>query len=151
MNALAGQHVKGHPRLRLTVDDLAPATRLLDKKREMLEVQETLESQKRDFALREESLRAREEQLQRKNVLLRQSLFKFNKFLHDNDLKRARAERKAAEERRVAAGKEGELVGLRGQLAGLLEGAWTVFFFFFFSFLFFRWATGWPTRTRFVG
>ena len=47
----------------LTLDHVSPATRLLEKRRQMFEVQEALDAQKEEFARREEAFRRREEGL----------------------------------------------------------------------------------------
>jgi len=103
----------------LDLDHVTPATRLLEKRRQMFEVQEALEAQKEEFARREELFKRREEQLRKKDVELQESLIRFNKFLQENDSKRARAERKAQDEVRQKQQKDGELEGLREQLAAL--------------------------------
>jgi hypothetical protein len=51
---------KGQPQT-LTLDHVSPATRLLEKRRQMFEVQEALDIQKEEFARREEAFRRREE------------------------------------------------------------------------------------------
>ena len=76
---------KGLPQT-LTLDHVSPATRLLEKRRQMFEVQEALNAQKEDFARREEAFRRREEGLRQKDLELQESLIKFNKFLQYNRL-----------------------------------------------------------------
>jgi hypothetical protein len=61
--------------------DLTPATRLLERKREMLEVETGLAKQKEEFAMKMESLAQRREELARKETQLKESLMKFDKFL----------------------------------------------------------------------
>lgn len=65
----------------LTLDHVSPATRLLEKRRQMFEVQEALDAQKEEFARREEAFRRREEGLRKKDLDLQESLIRFNKFL----------------------------------------------------------------------
>ena len=83
----------------LMMDHITPATRLLEKRRQMFEVQEVtmnitlvitclyllcfkaLNSQNEEFSRREDAFRRREEGLRRKDIELRESLIKFNKFL----------------------------------------------------------------------
>lgn len=84
----------------LALDHVSPATRLLEKRRQMFEIQEALDNQKCEFERHEESLKRREEALRRKDVELQDSLIKFNKFLQENESKRKRAITRAAEERK---------------------------------------------------
>lgn len=65
----------------------------------------------------EEAFRRREEALKRKDLELQESLIRFSKFLQENDSKRARAEKKAADEVRSRQSKEKEIE----QLAEVLE------------------------------
>ncbi|XP_077995509.1 coiled-coil domain-containing protein 42 homolog [Glandiceps talaboti] len=80
-------------------DHLTPATRLLEKRREMAEVEQALAAQKEEFQMKMESLQQRREELERKEYQLKESLLKFDKFLKENDSKRARAVKKAHDER----------------------------------------------------
>ncbi|KAJ3299595.1 Cilia- and flagella-associated protein 73 [Borealophlyctis nickersoniae] len=99
--------------------DLTPATRLLEKRREMLEVENGLNQQKEEFAMKMESLAQRREELARKEGQLQESLMKFDKFLKENDAKRTRALRKSLDERKTREQKEGEISGLRENLTSL--------------------------------
>ncbi|XP_069615986.1 cilia- and flagella-associated protein 73 [Ranitomeya imitator] len=94
-------------------DFLTPATRLLEKKREMIEVEQALNIQKEEFQMKAESLQQRRTELEHKEEKLKDSLFKFDKFLKENDSKRMRALRKAGEERQLAAQKEREAIRLQ--------------------------------------
>lgn len=67
--------------VQLNLDHVAPATRLLEKRRQMMEVQEALDSHKEEYAKREEAFKRREEQLRKKDLELQESLIRFNKFL----------------------------------------------------------------------
>nr|DBA22827.1 TPA: hypothetical protein GDO54_013822 [Pyxicephalus adspersus] len=96
-------------------DFLTPATRLLEKKREMTEVEQALNTQKEEFQMKTESLQQRCAELEHKEEKLKDSLFKFDKFLKENDSKRKRALRKAAEERQLAAQKEREAIRLQAE------------------------------------
>ncbi|GAX82119.1 hypothetical protein CEUSTIGMA_g9547.t1 [Chlamydomonas eustigma] len=101
----------------LLLDHVSPATRLLEKRRQMFEVQETLEAQKHDFNRKEEVFKRREEALKLKDLELQESLIRFSKFLQENDSKRARAEKKAADEVKSRLQKEKEIE----QLTEVLE------------------------------
>merc|ERR1711972_933209 len=100
----------------LFFDNVSPATRLLEKRRQMYEVQDALENQKARFAKEEEGFRKKEEQLRAKDLSLQHQLFRFNKFLQDNEAKRRRAETRAAEEAAAIRQKEDEIRALEKQL-----------------------------------
>lgn len=101
----------------LMFDHVSPATRLLEKRRQMFEVQEALNSQKEEFSRREDAFRRREDGLRRKDLELQESLIKFNKFLQENESKRNRALKRAAEEKKQREMKEKEIEKLKVQLA----------------------------------
>eukprot|EP00292_Cryptomonas_paramecium_P009839 CAMPEP_0113708406 /NCGR_PEP_ID=MMETSP0038_2-20120614/28954_1 /TAXON_ID=2898 /ORGANISM="Cryptomonas paramecium" /LENGTH=269 /DNA_ID=CAMNT_0000634089 /DNA_START=6 /DNA_END=812 /DNA_ORIENTATION=- /assembly_acc=CAM_ASM_000170 len=103
----------------MNLDEVSPATRLLEKRRQMFEVQEALETQKEEFARREELFKRREEALRKQDLELQQQLIRFNKFLQENDSKTARAEKKAAEEIKLREQKEKEIQELQGQVEKL--------------------------------
>jgi hypothetical protein len=100
----------------LMFDHVSPATRLLEKRRQMFEVQEALNSQKEEFGRREDAFRRWEESLRRKDLELQESLIKFNKFLQENESKRNRALKRAAEERKQREQKETEIRKLESEL-----------------------------------
>ena len=60
---------------------LNPATRLLEKKREMAEVESALAAQKEEFQLKMETLQQRRDDLERKERDFKEQLLKFEKFL----------------------------------------------------------------------
>jgi len=101
----------------LMLDHITPATRLLEKRRQMFEVQEALNSQNEEFSRREDAFRRREEGLRRKDLELQESLIKFNKFLQENESKRNRALKRATDERKQREQKELELRRYDQQLA----------------------------------
>lgn len=100
----------------LVLEHVSPATRLLEKRRQMFEVQEALEAQKQEFNRKEEVFKRREEGLKKKDLELQESLIRFSKFLQENDSKRSRAEKKAEEERKLRLQKEKEIEVLQQQL-----------------------------------
>ena len=59
--------------------------------------------------MQEKNFRDREETLKRKDIELQESLIRFSKFLQDNDAKRVRALKKAADERKTREGMEREI------------------------------------------
>ncbi|CAM9633110.1 unnamed protein product [Ectocarpus sp. 13 AM-2016] len=97
------------------VDHVSPATRLLEKRRQMFEIQEALEAQKEEFSRREDAFRRREDALRKKDLELQESLIKFNKFLQENESKRNRAVKRAGDERKQREQKEQEIIKLRKQ------------------------------------
>jgi len=105
----------------LNLDHVTPATRLLEKRRQMFEVQEALEAQKEEFSRREELFKRREEALRKKDLELQESLIKFSKFLQENDSKRSRAEKKAADEVALRIKKESEISKLKADLQMLKQ------------------------------
>lgn len=99
----------------LMLDHVSPATRLLEKRRQMFEVQEALNSQKEEFARREDAFRRREEALRRRDLELQESLIKFNKFLQENERKCKRAVNKVMLERKEREQKESDIKKLEAQ------------------------------------
>ncbi|CAK0846528.1 unnamed protein product [Prorocentrum cordatum] len=104
-----------HPQ-QLFFDNVSPATRLLEKRRQMYEVQDALETHKARFAKEEEQFKKKEEQLRSKDLQLQHQLFRFNKFLQDNEAKRRRAETRASEEVAQIKLKDEEIDELERQL-----------------------------------
>ena len=72
-------------------DALTPATRLLEKKREMAAVETALAAKKEDFQLKMETLQQRRDDLERKERSLKEQLLKFEKFLKVRGLGGGRA------------------------------------------------------------
>jgi chromosome segregation ATPase len=105
-----------HPPQQLIFENVSPATRLLEKRRQMYEVQDALENQKARFAREEETFKKKEEQLRAKDLQLQHQLFRFNKFLQDNEAKRRRAEQRAADEAAQIKAREEEIRDLEKQL-----------------------------------
>ncbi|XP_019349258.1 cilia- and flagella-associated protein 73 [Alligator mississippiensis] len=102
-------------------DYLTSAARLLEKKREMEEVEQALLAQREEFQVKMESLQQRREELEHKEEQLKEAFFKFDKFLKENDAKRHRALRKASGERLQAARSNVEAIHLRQEIARLLR------------------------------
>jgi len=100
----------------LAMEHISPATRLLEKRRQVFEVQEALDAQKEEFTRREEAFRRREDSLRRKDLELQQSLIKFNKFLQENEQKKGRAEKRSQDEARQRKAKEQEIEKLEDEL-----------------------------------
>ncbi|ELT94686.1 hypothetical protein CAPTEDRAFT_93836, partial [Capitella teleta] len=109
-------------------DHLTPATRLLEKRREMAEVEQALAAQKEareasscEFQMKMESLQQRREELERKEFQLKESLLKFDKFLKENDSKKARAIKKATDEKDLQKSKDKEIDRLREDTSHLVK------------------------------
>jgi hypothetical protein len=103
----------------LVLEHVSPATRLLEKRRQMFEVQEVLEQQKAAFNRKEEIFKRQEDGLKKKDLDLQESLIKFSKFLQENDNKITRAEKKSREEIALRHQKEQEIQNLQEKLDGL--------------------------------
>lgn len=103
----------------LVLENVNPTTRLLEKRRQMFEVQDRLDEQKAEFRAEEERFKDREETLKRKDLDLQESLIRFSKFLQENDGKRTRAQRKAQDEIKIRTQKEAEIERLATELDGL--------------------------------
>ncbi|KAA0161548.1 hypothetical protein FNF28_05005 [Cafeteria roenbergensis] len=101
----------GRPHV-LVIDHVAPMTRLLEKRRQMFEVQEALDAQKEEFARREEAARRREEELRKKDLDLQTSLIHYNKTITANEDKRQRALQRIQQESRAVSKKEAEIAEL---------------------------------------
>jgi len=101
--------------------DITSATKLLEERREMAEVEQAFVAQKEEFQMRMESLQQRTEELERKEQQLKESLLKFDKFLKENDAKRARAIKKAADERELCKVKDKEIKKLEEQQVKLMN------------------------------
>lgn len=98
------------------LEHVSPATRLLEKRRQMFEVQEALEKKKDQFSMQQAAFRQREEKLRKKDQVLQESLTRFNRFLQETEAKTTRAENRAEEERKQTLEKEQEIEALRREL-----------------------------------
>ncbi|XP_053533239.1 coiled-coil domain-containing protein 42 homolog [Ictalurus punctatus] len=101
-------------------DVCSGVTRLLDKRRQIKHVDDVLRRQRQEFEVKRESLRQRKEEVKKKEENLKDSLLKFDKFLKENDAKRARGVKKAESERAVLRERERELERLHTHIAALL-------------------------------
>ncbi|KAL0979318.1 hypothetical protein UPYG_G00183600 [Umbra pygmaea] len=100
-------------------DLLTGATRMILKQKEVREVDKQLQTHVEESELKKESLRRRKEELLQKEEKLKESLFKFDKFLKENDSKRRRGEKKAEREREAVRQKEEERERLEAECATL--------------------------------
>ncbi|XP_060719027.1 coiled-coil domain-containing protein 42 homolog isoform X2 [Tachysurus vachellii] len=100
-------------------DVCSGVTRLLNKRRQIKDVDNEMKIQRQEFEIKRESLRQRREQMKIKEENLKDSLLKFDKFLKENDAKRARGVKKAESERAVLRERERELEQLHTHIAAL--------------------------------
>ncbi|XP_074061925.1 cilia- and flagella-associated protein 73 isoform X2 [Macrotis lagotis] len=107
----------------LTCEDsyINRATQLLEKKQEMVEMEEALQAKKEEFQRRMSSLKQRKEALEQKEDELKESMVRFDKFLKDTEAKQSRALLRAEEGRQTAAQKEAEAATLKEELEGLVQ------------------------------
>ncbi|NXV86628.1 CC42M protein, partial [Calonectris borealis] len=100
---------------------LLPSTRLLQKRREVVEVERALQSQREEFRQRMECLEQRRQQLGQRKDQLRDVVLKFHAFLKASTARQERALRRADKERARAAEQGAEAARLRQELAELLH------------------------------
>ncbi|ORX65391.1 coiled-coil domain-containing protein 42 [Anaeromyces robustus] len=100
--------------------ELTSATRLLEKRRETIEIENGLQLQKQDFASKMESLVGRREELAKRQKNLRNKKIKFEKYLKENDAKRLRAEKKKSEEKKLKEAKQKMIINYKKVLNDLL-------------------------------
>ena len=73
------------------LNNACTATRIMEKRRQLMDLEDALDAQKDEFARKVETLKRREDALRKKDLRLQESLIKFNKFLQENENKRTRA------------------------------------------------------------
>ncbi|XP_026540411.1 cilia- and flagella-associated protein 73 [Notechis scutatus] len=100
-------------------DFLPSSCCLLEKQRELAEVEKTFSATKEDFQKKMDHLQQRRQELERKEGQLKQAILKFDKFLKENDAKRSRAMRKAEQEKQQMAHKKVEAERLQEEIARL--------------------------------
>ncbi|XP_055511608.1 coiled-coil domain-containing protein 42 homolog isoform X2 [Leucoraja erinacea] len=92
------------------------ATRILEKRRELAEVEEDLINQREEFHVKLRVLKQRREDLLEKEEELKLSILKFDKFLKENDAKRLRAKSKQMSESDQQRQKEREIITMEKEL-----------------------------------
>mmetsp|Transcript_27388 Transcript_27388/g.49299 ORF Transcript_27388/g.49299 Transcript_27388/m.49299 type:complete len:347 (+) Transcript_27388:115-1155(+) len=95
------KNMKGNPKLslkQLQVDTVSPATRLLEKRRVLYEVQDAFDRQMEEEKRKEELFKTKEAELRNRDLATQEKLIQFNKTLQDNEAKRERAEARFREE-----------------------------------------------------
>ncbi|XP_032096374.1 cilia- and flagella-associated protein 73 [Sapajus apella] len=98
-----------------------PVLRLLEKRQELVDADQALQTQKQVFHTKMAALKQRWEQLEQKERELKGSFISFDKFFQDSEARRNRALRRAAEERNQAGRREAEALRLRAQLEELRQ------------------------------
>ncbi|OMJ80156.1 hypothetical protein SteCoe_19650 [Stentor coeruleus] len=90
----------------LKMDTVSPATRLLDKRRLMYQVQEAFERQKEEEARRLEMFNNKEEELRARDLAVQEKFVEFSKVINENEAKMQRANNRIAEEKKAIEAKE---------------------------------------------
>jgi len=85
----------------LQINTVNPATKLLEKRRHLYEVQEAFDVEKDNFKKKEEEFKKRENELRDKDYEIQASLIKFSKYLNDIQAKTQRATKRIQEEKKV--------------------------------------------------
>ncbi|KAJ3210572.1 hypothetical protein HDU82_007841 [Entophlyctis luteolus] len=96
--------------------NMLQSTLLLQKKKEMNNVQINLEKKRAEFSKRMEECREKQEELRVKQKQIRDRVTKFEKFLKENDAKRQRANLKAMSEKNFQEAEYQQLLQLQAQL-----------------------------------
>lgn len=95
------------------------STLLLKKRKEMREVDDSLELMKKDYKRRMDECEERRALFESKQSKMREQVLKFEKFIQENDAKRMRAEIKAKQERKLYEDKIKELNLLNEKILSL--------------------------------
>lgn len=82
----------------LDINNVSPATLLLEKRRQILEVQKSLERHKQEHARKDNKFEGREQELRCKDLELQDQLVQFNKFMVDKAEKRQQYQKKTEKE-----------------------------------------------------
>ncbi|XP_046904689.1 coiled-coil domain-containing protein 42 homolog [Hypomesus transpacificus] len=98
-------------------DLMTGATRLLEKRSEITQVDKRLKTHREEFELKKQSFVQQRKELMMKEESLKESLLKFDKFLKENDAKRSRGAKKAEKEREAVLQKEAEIERLKDECA----------------------------------
>ena len=98
---------------------ISQSTLLLKKRKEMREVDASLDLMKRDYKKRMDECEQRRLQFEKKQSRMRDQVLKFERFIQENDSKKIRAEAKAKHERLIYMEKSKELQFLNEELLEL--------------------------------
>ena len=97
------------------------ATRLLEKRKEIHDVELNLAQQREEYKAKSAAIAQRREELVRRETQLKDALIKFEKYLKENDIKKERAYKKAQDEKRFKEAKEIEIKELTQEIQIFLE------------------------------
>ncbi|XP_056149746.1 coiled-coil domain-containing protein 42 homolog [Lampris incognitus] len=86
---------------------------LLEKWKEVIEVDKELKARRKEFELRRGSLRQYRDEILMREEKLKESLLHFDRFLQENDAKRGRGAKKAEKEREIVLQREAEIERLK--------------------------------------
>mmetsp|Transcript_31669 Transcript_31669/g.48451 ORF Transcript_31669/g.48451 Transcript_31669/m.48451 type:complete len:118 (+) Transcript_31669:13-366(+) len=89
---------------------VSPATRLLEKRRQMYEKQEEYESKKKESKQAELEFRDQEKKLREKDLEIQESMIQFSVYLQENERKKQKADEKIKFEKNLLQEKEEEYV-----------------------------------------
>jgi chromosome segregation ATPase len=104
-------------------DTVSPATKLLEKRRQMYEVHEAFETQKEQYKNQEDAFKKQEEIIRDRDLQIQEDLITYCKFLQDNEAKKARAEKRYHEEHEARIKKEQDIELLNVQLQELQKNS----------------------------
>ncbi|XP_059844246.1 coiled-coil domain-containing protein 42 homolog isoform X1 [Hypanus sabinus] len=97
------------------------AMQLLEKRRELAEVEADLANEKEEFQVKCKILKQRREDLMKKEEELKQSIQKFDKFLKENDAKKIRAKNKRVTETELIKQKDKDILKLQYEQDSLIR------------------------------
>ncbi|CAH8485410.1 unnamed protein product [Heterobilharzia americana] len=97
--------------------NLTNSTKLLEKYKELKNVQSALLAKKEEFRVKMECVQRRREELEKKECELKESLIKFDQFFKDNDEKRVRAMKKISTEKSLQHQKQNEINALSADIS----------------------------------
>ncbi|KAJ8263143.1 hypothetical protein COCON_G00156000 [Conger conger] len=92
------------------------ATRLLEKKNEMKDVEQALAAQKEEFQMRMESVQQRKDDLIEQKEQMKEQLTKFDTFVKENESKCSRAKKNASADKELVRQKELEIERLEKEI-----------------------------------
>jgi TPP-dependent indolepyruvate ferredoxin oxidoreductase alpha subunit len=95
------------------------STLLLKKRKEMREVDQSLDNMKNQHKQRMDMCEERRIQFESKQAKMREQVLRFEKFIQENDAKRQRAEAKAKQERKLYEDKLKEIAALTDKIKSL--------------------------------
>lgn len=101
------------------LESMSPATKLLEKRRQMYDKQKDYEDDKEKFKKAEENFKTQEAELIKKDIDLQNQLIGFSKILQDNQAKKEKATKKIKTEQALIKAKDEELKRKKEELERL--------------------------------